>query len=303
MAGRILCWGELWCCVSCKKLVDAGRLPSMATRNELGAPWANPPLVFPPVSPHAAANKKLDTLALSGLASVERQCLQDWQPFHQVSQLRESVVGRGPPEKTVNLLSPLLGGRTLPEILGLQAGPSNMKFLLRLEETIDAKRCLVSPPLPKDRHPLHRDDEATKYTLPAFEQELYDLIGRPGFVEVHPPRAPTQLDWFVKNGPRVATISSLIEPDHDTSRVPPEWAALAAQGQSQVHLHMGCLIDPQNLYGPDAPGRTADLGYAGWCQSRISSLHRAGLASDPEQMFAHYAELPPIVEPTDCSPY
>ena len=46
-------------------------------------------------------------------------------------------------------LSSSLRARTLSEVLGLQAGPPGMKFLLLFKETVGAKQCLV------DRAPKH----------------------------------------------------------------------------------------------------------------------------------------------------
>ena len=209
-------------------------------------------------------------------------------PFRQVSQLRLSVAGRVPPLKTLNLLSSTLEGRTLPEVLGLQAGPPDMKFVLRLDETVLAKQCLVDRK-PVDRHPLHREDHDTRYKMDHFEAEVYDLVGRPGLVEIEPQGIPKDQDWFTKNGPRLRTVSSIVEPDLET-RLPQEWSAISEQGPSHVHLNMGCLIDPEHRFGPEMV-RTSPLTHAQWCQSRISSLHRNGLASDPEQMFAHYAVI------------
>ena len=79
--GRFRCLGELWCCTTCKRSIDADHLPPMAARNHLATPWAKPPLVLQSV---ALTGPRPDNSALSGLAPIERQFLQSWQPFQQV---------------------------------------------------------------------------------------------------------------------------------------------------------------------------------------------------------------------------
>ena len=49
----------------------------------------------------------------------------------QVTQLRVQATGRAPLIKMLNILSSQLGGRTLPEVLGLQ-----VNFLLRYAEPL-----------------------------------------------------------------------------------------------------------------------------------------------------------------------
>ena len=78
---RFTCLGERWCCLSCKRSIDVDILPPMAARNNLGTPWAKPPLLLQSVVPRGS---QLDNSALTGLATVERQFLQSWQPFMQV---------------------------------------------------------------------------------------------------------------------------------------------------------------------------------------------------------------------------
>lgn len=71
----------------------------------------------------------------------------------QVTQLRVQATGRAPLIKMLNILSSQLGGRTLPEVLGLQ-----VNFLLRYAEPLAAKQCLVQRD-PPTRHPLHTEDD------------------------------------------------------------------------------------------------------------------------------------------------
>ena len=79
------------------------------------------------------------------------------------------------------------------------------------------------------------------------------------------------------------TIPSIIEPDLG-NKLPSEWSNLKEQGLSALHLNMGCLFDPEDRFGPQRPDRPVTLDHAYWCQSRISSVFRDGLAGDPEQM-------------------
>ena len=215
----------------------------------------------------------------------------------QVVSLREHVAGRGPPVKTLHVVNPAqLGGLTLPEILGLQAAPQGTKFILRYEETAAAKRRLLEQCHPAHAEQIGQDEEGqpvfrdVEEVQTMFEQNLFDFVGSPGFVEV-PPRPPPEtnpLDWFTRHGPRLQQISSLVTPDLE-NRLPPGWKALSKVSSTQVHLNMGCLNDPANENGPSSPGRSVPLDDSMWLQSRLSSFHRGGLASDPEQMLAHHA--------------
>ena len=62
-----LAHGRLWCCSSCRKSVDQGRVPPMAARNCLATPWAT------------STNS-----SLTGLSNAERQVLSEWHPFQKV---------------------------------------------------------------------------------------------------------------------------------------------------------------------------------------------------------------------------
>ena len=208
-------------------------------------------------------------------------------------------------ELPLHIASPAeLGGLTLPEILGLQAGPPETKLVLRYEESVDAKRSLV-----KNQHPVHAQLIATDeegrpiyrdkaVTVAIFENEMYDFVGSPGFCEVpvRPEDAdPATLSWFTKHGPQLGQILSIVTPDEENG-LPPAWATLSGASAAQVHLKMGCLIDPNNQNGPSKPGRPVPLDDSKWLQSGMSSVYRDGLASDPEQMLAHHAVNLPYVD-------
>ena len=67
---RFLCQGVLWCCRKCKEHIDAGRLPPMASKNNLDTPWA------------LESNS-----CLTDLKSVEREALATLHPFQKVGCL------------------------------------------------------------------------------------------------------------------------------------------------------------------------------------------------------------------------
>ena len=171
-------------------------------------------------------------------------------------------------------------GLTLPEILGLLAVPPGAKFILRYEETVDAKRRLLALGHPHHVDVVGRDEQGEPVlrdvdeTAAVFEHELFDFVGLPGYVEVPPvPAGHTgPLDWFVRSGPRLAQISSLVVPDEERT-LPPPWAALARASPALLHLNMGCLIDPENQNGPSRPGRPVALDHSQWLQSRIQLHH------------------------------
>ena len=205
----------------------------------------------------------------------------------QVVQLTKSVSGRAlPPFKTLHVASPAeLGGLTLPEILGLQAGPPHTNLVLRYEETCRAKRCLVANQHPlhaqliatdEEGKPIYRDEDET---CAIFENEMYDFVGLPGFCEVPvcPEDAdPATLTWFTKHGPRLGQIHSLVTPDEENG-LPPAWATLAGASAAQVHKNMGCLIDPSNQNGPSKPGRPVPLDDSRWLQSRFCLPRWSGI--------------------------
>ena len=113
----------------------------------------------------------------------------------QVTHLKEYVAGRGPPMKTLHFVNPgQMGGLTLLDFLGLQAAPPETKFVLRYEKTAAAKRRLLQQCHPAHAEQLGQDEQGVpvfrdpEEVAAMFEENLYDFVGTPGFVEVVPSR-------------------------------------------------------------------------------------------------------------------
>ena len=116
----------------------------------------------------------------------------------QVTHLKEYVAGRGPPMKTLHFVNPgQMGGLTLLDFLGLQAAPPETKFVLRYEKTAAAKRRLLQQCHPAHAEQLGQDEQGVpvfrdpEEVAAMFEENLYDFVGTPSFVEVVP-RPPPQ---------------------------------------------------------------------------------------------------------------
>ena len=209
--------------------------------------------------------------------------------------LKKYVAGRAPPVKTLHVANPGdMEKLSFPEILALQAAPPGYKCIVRLEQTTNAKRTLVGAHHPVHSETVGYDDEGNPVFRDAdeiasmFKSSLSDVIGDPGWTEDSArPNDVNPKDWFVKFGPRLGRIYSLSTPDLERE-LPDEWKNLALLGHKGIHLNMGALIDPKNENGPSAPGRSVDLDDQSWLLSRLSSIYRNGLPSDPEQMLAHY---------------
>ena len=62
---------------------------------------------------------------------------------------------------------------------------------------------------------------------------------------------------------------------------------LVDRGSQDLYSGMAAIVDPCDEAGPDVP-RDPSLTHDSWLRSRLSSLHRGGLANDPQQLLAMY---------------
>ena len=99
---------------------------------------------------------------------MERDLVTGYQPFDKVSQLREGLVGRVPPLKTLNMVSSKAEAREVSQILASNAVPQGFKVEVRIEESKDAYRYLLGV---SKRHQTLLADGLT----PEFVSRTFDL--------------------------------------------------------------------------------------------------------------------------------
>ena len=93
-------------CLVCQLYLQEQMMPPMAMVNILTPTWLSAPA------------------SLTSLSSVEREVLashlSNLQPLDKVSELRHGVCSRGPPVKTLHMLTPKPGGKNLLQVVSRQ---------------------------------------------------------------------------------------------------------------------------------------------------------------------------------------
>ena len=162
------------------------------------------------------------------------------------------------------------------------ACPPGHRWRVRAEETVAGRRVLLAC------HPRHRTTDPDGVAQQLQEQLFEVGQTQEGDVTVLPLHHPRddRLDWFLANGPRLGEVHSLVAPDLDVC-LPLAWKELVQKGHQDLYSGMGAIVDPEDAAGPDVP-RDPALTHDSWLRSRLSSLHRGGLANDPQQLLAMY---------------
>ena len=160
----------------------------MALTNLLTPAWLAKPSVFPALSP------------------LEREVVTDYGCFEKLGELRHGICVRGPPVKTIHMLTSKTHGRTPGEIIKLQSCPPGYKVKLNVQQTGQAYRKLLE--ISNVHRTTFPDGVTPEFKRRVYEQKtedfvnkLTDVVGSNRSVEELPqflPLVPTveEPDWF-----------------------------------------------------------------------------------------------------------
>ena len=258
--------GVEWCCRPCVAAMTAGRMPPMAAKNGMPAPWVSlPPALL------TLTTEELETLGLSTI-------------FTSLDGLTVGVEGEGLPTKTLYI--PRLGvtstphlttaTKSLQEVLANHLRPPSTLPVLRADRVLLAMERLLSS------HPRY------KATTPAVEAVMMkDLSDGIDSEERQQPRRVVQgpslpLDHFTTCGPRLHTLHGLLLPWRKARQSSPAANLLQIP---EVMAEVAALYD---LQGEAEVGREREepLTLLQWAQQRLGHVHRGGLGSQASLVMA-----------------
>ncbi|MCS5617859.1 MAG: hypothetical protein NZ658_07655, partial [Pirellulales bacterium] len=277
--GMFVRLGHEWCCLPCRKSIEADRMPKLAAVNRLEPTWDKLPA------------------ELSHLSDLEVELCGLMQPLGHADGLTVGVAGVGGPSKTLHYVWP-----DVADVSGLADVAEDPRAILHQHHARPAGQpAVVSAVAVRgawarllDINPLYRTNLSASEEdrmVTGMLDESPELAYLDSQQQADLPTAAwmESVDPWTAAGPRFGQLEGVVLPGAAGVMLPEKFRRLAAV-KSLDAKSGGGHFDTDNAAGMDTQREVA-VSQREWLQARLANVRRDGPTQHPQLLLAWIAQM------------